>query len=111
GIILSRGPPGDRGAAGQGPARIGRKRPPMINLVWAGMILSGIIWASLDGEMEKVTSAMFRYAGEGLATSLNLLAIVTVWFGISRIAEKAGLLAAVARIMTPVLRPLLPGVP
>lgn len=83
----------------------------MINLVWAGMILSGIIWASLDGEMEKVTSAMFRYAGEGLATSLNLLAIVTVWFGISRIAEKAGLLAAVARIMTPVLRPLLPGVP
>lgn len=83
----------------------------MINLVWAGMILSGIVWASLDGDMEKVTSAMFRYAGEGLATSLNLLAIVTVWFGISRIAEKAGLLAALARIMTPILRPLLPGVP
>lgn len=83
----------------------------MINLLWAGMLLAGILWAGIQGEAEKITNTLFQYAGSGLTTSLNLVAIMAVWFGLSRIAEKAGLLASLARIMTPILRPLFPGVP
>jgi len=83
----------------------------MMNLLWAGMLLAGILWAGIHGEVERITQTLFQYAGSGLSTSLNLLAIIAVWFGLSRIAEKAGLLAALARLMTPILRPLFPGVP
>lgn len=83
----------------------------MMNVIWAGMIVAGIVWAGAQGDMESMTTAIFHYAGEGLTTSLNLLAIVSVWFGISRIAEKAGLLAAFARLVEPLLRPLFPRIP
>lgn len=90
---------------------IGGRDAAMINHVWAGMILAGVLWAGAQGQAEQITTAMFRYAAEGLSTSLNLLAIITVWFGISRIAEKAGLLTALARLLTPILRPLFPSLP
>ena len=83
----------------------------MINAIWGGMLVVGILWAGAAGAVEKVTEAVFTYASRGLTTSLNLMAIIVVWFGISRVAEKAGLLQRLARLMTPLLRPLFPDVP
>src|SRR5690606_24826832 len=57
------------------------------------------------------TTAIFEQAANGLAVALNLLALIAVWFGLSRIAERAGLLAMTARLFAPLLRPLFPGVP
>src|SRR5690606_32680160 len=50
-------------------------------------------------------------AASGLTVALNLLAITTVWFGLSRVAARAGLLDALARLIAPVLRPLFPDIP
>jgi len=83
----------------------------VVNVLWAAMILASIVFAALQGDIGVVTTALFAQAANGLAVALNLLAIITVWFGISRIAARAGLLDAVARVIAPLLRPLFPGVP
>ncbi|GAW91973.1 nucleoside recognition domain-containing protein [Calderihabitans maritimus] len=83
----------------------------MINVIWAVMILTGILFAGMKGNAELVTITIFKEAFEGLITSLELIAIIAVWFGLSRVAEKAGLLTGLARLLTPLLRPLFPSVP
>ncbi|HEY8497087.1 MAG TPA: nucleoside recognition domain-containing protein, partial [Limnochordales bacterium] len=83
----------------------------MVNTIWAAMILAGIVFAAVQGNVGMVTTAIFSQATSGLAVALNLLAIITVWFGLSRVAARAGLLDAMARLIAPVLRPLFPDIP
>ncbi len=83
----------------------------VVDIVWAIMILVGIGFAAAVGDIGIVTTTIFDQAVAGLTVGINLIAIIAVWFGISRIAEKAGLLPAVARLLTPLLRPLFPDVP
>lgn len=83
----------------------------MIDIVWAIMILSGIGFAAAAGDVAVVTTVIFEQAVAGLGVGINLIAVIAVWFGISRIAERAGLLHGLARWLTPLLRPLFPDVP
>lgn len=83
----------------------------MVDMVWAIMIMSGIAFAAAAGDVGIVTTTIFEQAAVGLGVGINLIAIIAVWFGLSRIAERAGLLHGVARWLTPLLRPLFPDVP
>lgn len=83
----------------------------MVDIVWAVMIVGGVAFAAAAGDVGAVTSIIFDQAAAGLTVGINLMALLAVWFGISRIAERAGLLDAAARGLTPLLRPLFPDVP
>lgn len=83
----------------------------MVNVIWAAMVLTGIAFSAIHGNIGLVTTTIFTQAAQGLAVALNLLALITVWFGLSRIAEQAGLLDGLARLLAPLLRPLFPDLP
>lgn len=83
----------------------------MVDIVWAVMIIAGVAFAAAAGDVGIVTTTIFEQAAAGLGVGINLIAIIAVWFGLSRIAERAGLLHGIAALMTPLLRPLFPGVP
>lgn len=83
----------------------------VVDVIWAAMILTAIAFAALQGDIGVVTTTIFDQAAAGLSVGINLIAIIAVWFGVSRIAERAGVLPAVARWLTPLLRPLFPDVP
>lgn len=93
------------------PSRETRRDTPVVNIIWAALILTGIVWAGFGGHAELATTTIFNQATKGLSAGLELIAITAVWFGLSRIAEKAGLLTGLARLMTPLLRPLFPTIP
>lgn len=83
----------------------------MVDWIWAAMIICGIAFAAVQGDIGLVTTTIFEQSAAGLTVAFNLIAIIAVWFGISRIAERAGLLEAVARFVAPLLRPLFPTLP
>ncbi|SHJ20917.1 nucleoside recognition domain-containing protein [Desulfofundulus thermosubterraneus] len=83
----------------------------MVNYVWLGMIVFGILVAGANGQVEVVTRAALEGADKAVKTSLNLIAIITFWLGIMKLAEAAGLVRALARLVRPVTRFLFPGVP
>ncbi|WP_003543807.1 nucleoside recognition domain-containing protein [Desulfotomaculum nigrificans] len=83
----------------------------MVNYVWLGMIVFGIIVAGVQGHIEVVTRAALDGAQVAVKTSLSLIAIITFWLGIMKLAEAAGLVQALARLVRPVMRFLFPGVP
>lgn len=83
----------------------------MVNLVWLGMIVFGIIVAGANGNIEVITKAALDSANDAVKISISLIAIMTFWLGIMKLAEAAGLIRALARLVRPVMRFLFPSVP
>lgn len=83
----------------------------MVNIIWACMAIIGIVYAMFNGTMEAVSEAIFTEAKEAVTISIGLISILVFWLGIMRIAEKASILKAMARIMRPVVVKLFPDIP
>ena len=64
----------------------------MINLIWAAMILVGIITALLTGHMEDVNAGIIDAGSDAVSLCITMLGIVTMWCGIMKIAERTGLM-------------------
>ncbi|ACV62922.1 nucleoside recognition domain protein [Desulfofarcimen acetoxidans DSM 771] len=83
----------------------------MVNIIWLAMVILGILVAGYNGNIEVVTKAAFEGAQTGVKTSLNLIAIITFWLGIMKLAEAAGLVQALAYLVRPLTRFLFPSIP
>lgn len=83
----------------------------MVNWIWLLFIVSGFIVAVINGNVEAVTAAAFDGAKTGVAVCLGLISVLVFWLGIMRIAEDAGLLQKLAKLLHPIVRFLFPSVP
>lgn len=80
----------------------------MLNYVWMGMLIVGFITGIMNGRLEEMTQAVFTSAGKAVELSIGLLGIVCLWSGLMNIAEKSGLVRAIARMAGPLLKLLFP---
>jgi spore maturation protein SpmA len=89
----------------------------VLNLVWVGFILIGLAVALLrllQGDVaifSKLLTALFDTAKTGFDISLGLVGIMSLWLGIMKIGESAGMIQLFARAMAPLFRRLFPEVP
>ncbi|MCZ7557053.1 MAG: hypothetical protein M5R41_11705 [Bacteroidia bacterium] len=61
--------------------------------------------------LKKVTNAAFDMAGTAVNIALGLIGIMALWLGVMRVAEEAGLITVLARVVRPVMKRLFPSVP
>ncbi|AEI41296.1 nucleoside recognition domain-containing protein [Paenibacillus mucilaginosus] len=83
----------------------------MVNFIWLFFIVAGFVVAAFQGRIELVTEAVFDGAKSGVTVCFGLISIMVFWLGVMRIAEDAGLLQAMARLLSPIVRWLFPGIP
>ncbi len=83
----------------------------MLNGLWAFMILAGVLWAAVHGNMAAVTQGALDAAAEAVALCVTMLGVMSLWTGILKIGERAGLIDHLAEKMSPVLRFLFPDLP
>ncbi|MFY9370768.1 MAG: nucleoside recognition domain-containing protein [bacterium] len=83
----------------------------MLNRIWLSFILIGIAAAILGGRAEVVTRAVTEGSQTAVETALGLIGTIAFWMGLMRIAEDAGLILLLARIIRPFVRWLFPEVP
>ncbi len=83
----------------------------MINGIWLLMILMGILLAGWQGKPEVVTQAAFQAAQAAVVYSLELIGVMSFWLGMMKIAEEAGLVNALVKLLKPLTRLLFPSVP
>ncbi|MDF2523951.1 MAG: nucleoside recognition domain protein [Clostridiales bacterium] len=83
----------------------------MLNYIWVGMLMIGFVVAIMNGRINEVTQAAMNSAREAIDLSIGLLGIMCLWIGLMTIAEKSGLVRAIAKILKPVMSFLFPGVP
>ncbi len=80
----------------------------MINYIWSGMIVFSIISAFFLGKTQDLSSAIIASASDAVSLCIRLGGTICLWGGLMEIAEKAGLTAAVCRILSPFLRLVFP---
>ncbi|HHY61193.1 MAG TPA: spore maturation protein [Clostridia bacterium] len=83
----------------------------MVNLVWLLLLASGILVAGLNGNIGVVTSAAISSAQKAVTIALELIGIMSLWLGLLKIAEAAGLVQLLAKLVRPVTSYLFPSVP
>ncbi|RDY70140.1 nucleoside recognition domain-containing protein [Halobacillus sp. SY10] len=83
----------------------------MVNLIWAFLAVTGIIYAAFNGTMEDVNKAIFSTLDEAIMITLSLAGVLIFWLGLMKIAEEAGLLAGLAKIFRPFVKRIFPEIP
>ena len=90
----------------------------VLNYIWIGFFLLAFVVALCkliflnDTEVfNSIITAMFDSARTGFEVSIGLTGILTLWLGLMKIGEKAGLIQLFARYASPVISKLFPGVP
>ncbi|UOQ47540.1 spore maturation protein [Gracilibacillus caseinilyticus] len=83
----------------------------MINVIWALMAVIGIVYAMFNGTMEEVNQALFDGSSEAVTLVISLSSVLIFWLGMMRVAERAGILEAFAKLARPIVRRLFPEIP
>jgi len=83
----------------------------LVNVIWLGMIFFGILAAAAGGNIEVVTKAALDGAGSAVKISIGLIAIITFWLGIMKLAEEAGIISFLSRAIAPLMKFLFPEIP
>lgn len=83
----------------------------MMNKIWLALILIGFGTAALTGKVDAITGGALDAAKAGIELTLTLAGVMALWMGIMKIAEEAGLMEALAKLLRPVISFLFPTVP
>lgn len=83
----------------------------MLNYIWLSLIVISIVVGAINGKMAAVGTAAIEYAKTGVDIALGLVGVMALWLGIMRIAEKAGLIQLISKVIHPVLHFLFPSIP
>lgn len=83
----------------------------MLNYIWFGLMAIALVVAAFLGTADAVTKGAIDSAKTAVEISIGLVGIMTLWLGIMRIAEAAGLVTMLGRALRPVSRVLFPEVP
>jgi spore maturation protein A len=82
-----------------------------MNIVWLLLIGAAVVTAAVRGNMGAVSNATFSSAGTAIELAIGLVGGMTLFLGLMRVAEDAGLVRMLARVLRPVFRYLFPEVP
>lgn len=83
----------------------------MLNYIWFGLMAFALVVAAINGTAEAVTKGAVESASSAVQIAIGLVGIMTLWLGMMRVAEAAGLVSLVGRALSPLLRWLFPEVP
>jgi spore maturation protein A len=83
----------------------------MLNYIWFGLMAIAFVVAMFRGTADAVTKGAVDAATTAVQIAIGLVGIMTLWLGIMRIAEAAGLVSLLGRALGPLLRRLFPEVP
>ncbi|HXI11909.1 MAG TPA: nucleoside recognition domain-containing protein [Thermoanaerobaculia bacterium] len=83
----------------------------MLNYIWFALMAIALIFAAVNGTAADVSKAAIDSAKTAVEISIGLVGVMTLWLGIMRIAEAAGLVNLVGRLLSPVRRVLFSEVP
>lgn len=106
----------------------------MLNHIWFWMIIASLFIAagtdiykeatapaekvteekrnlSTDTKLGQVTDAAIQAASTGVEIAIGLIGVMALWLGIMKIAEEAGFIKILARIVRPITKRLFPTIP
>ncbi|HIU74992.1 MAG TPA: nucleoside recognition protein [Candidatus Pelethocola excrementipullorum] len=82
-----------------------------MNYLWGGMLIVGIIYGALTGNLKDVTDAAISSSKEAVSLAVAIAGVTAMWTGLMKIAEETGLIEQMTKKMRPILKFLFPNLP
>ena len=79
----------------------------MLNYLWSGMILIGILFAAFSGKMPDIITAALDSSKEAVTLCITMMGVMSFWTGLMEIAEKSGILKTAADCLSPLILSLI----
>lgn len=83
----------------------------MLNYLWAGMIIIGVVFGAFRGEIAGITNAALDSSKEAVTLCITMMGVISFWMGLMEIATKAGIIESLSRLLRPVIRFMFPKIP
>lgn len=83
----------------------------MLNYIWAGMILLGVIYGVCTGQMGALTNGALDSAGEAVSLCITMAGVMALWMGLMEIAQESGMIAKMTKGIRPFLKFMFPRLP
>jgi spore maturation protein SpmA/spore maturation protein SpmB len=83
----------------------------MLNYIWLGLIGAAVLLGGFTGKIDVVGNEAVDSAISAVKLAGTLLAVMTLWLGLMRLAEKAGLVKRLGLALKPIMVWLFPEVP
>lgn len=80
----------------------------MLGLIWVGMILISVLFSCANGTGEALSAALFDGAGAAVTLCIEIGGIICLWCAVLEVMRDCGILTALSRILSPILRLLFP---
>lgn len=76
--------------------------------LWGSMLLIGVIYGTVTGNLQTVTEAAVSSSGEAVTLCISMAGVTAMWSGLMKIAEMTGLVEMLSKKLRPLLRFLFP---
>jgi len=90
----------------------------MLNWIWPAFFLIAFLAALIQAVFfhrpdvfHDVVASLFDSAKTGFEISIGLTGVMSLWLGVMKIGERGGVIESIARLVSPLFRRLLPGIP
>ena len=83
----------------------------MLNYIWAGMILLGVIYGVCTGQMSALTGGALDSAREAVSLCITMAGVMALWMGLMEIAQESGMIAKMTKGIRPYLKYMFPRLP
>ena len=83
----------------------------MLNYIWAGMILLGVIYGVSTGQMSALTGGALDSAREAVSLCITMAGVMALWMGLMEIAQESGMIAKMTKGIRPFLKFMFPRLP
>ena len=83
----------------------------MVSVIWTILISIGIIYCLIVGKLNILNSTIIDSATVSMDMLLKIFPVLALWMGLTKIAEKSGLLNKMSRKLFPLLKKLFPEIP
>lgn len=82
-----------------------------MNFIWGGMLIIGIVYGVITGNLQAVTDAVLESSKEAVMLGISMLGIVAFWTGLMEVASETGIITGMTKAIAPFMRFLFPHIP
>lgn len=82
----------------------------MLNILWPVFIIISIIYAFLNGTIDKVNTSIFESCNSAIELCITLLGTICLWNGIMQIVQNSSLIGKLTKFLQPLLKFLFPDI-
>lgn len=80
----------------------------MMNYVFPVMLILSFVCAAITGQMNELSASVIEGGTNAVNLLLRLVSMLCLWGGIMEIADRAGVTAAVSKLLSPVIKLIFP---